>query len=134
MLTCITCSKQRVEDEEDAPRGTPNTKDAVKSLTTQVLPHPLYLFMYVQVCVYICRWMQVLLCVSFFLLCLFFNTKTKSGWAYYSGLLSDIQWWGPTFSLCVGPPFWRECGNLDGVLFGLGVASGFILGFGFVLS
>lgn len=36
MLTCITCSKQRVEDGEDAPRGTPNTKDAVKSLTTQI--------------------------------------------------------------------------------------------------
>ncbi|KAL6556463.1 hypothetical protein OROGR_005751 [Orobanche gracilis] len=40
MLTCITCSKQRREDgqEEDSqsPRGTPNTKDAVKSLTTQI--------------------------------------------------------------------------------------------------
>ncbi|KAI3453880.1 hypothetical protein Pfo_010543 [Paulownia fortunei] len=36
MLTCITCSKQRTEDGEDAPRGTPNTKDAVKSLTTQI--------------------------------------------------------------------------------------------------
>ncbi|KAL8521401.1 hypothetical protein ACS0TY_011793 [Phlomoides rotata] len=38
MLTCITCSKQRSEDDEgeDAPRGTPNTKDAVKSLTTQI--------------------------------------------------------------------------------------------------
>ncbi|KAL8054068.1 hypothetical protein ABFX02_05G113700 [Erythranthe guttata] len=37
MLTCITCSKQRVEDGEEAPpRGTPNTKDAVKSLTTQI--------------------------------------------------------------------------------------------------
>ncbi|KAL8498634.1 hypothetical protein ACS0TY_021829 [Phlomoides rotata] len=36
MLTCITCSKQRVEDGEDAPRGTPNTKDAVKGLTTQL--------------------------------------------------------------------------------------------------
>ncbi|KAG6399440.1 hypothetical protein SASPL_140921 [Salvia splendens] len=36
MLTCITCSKQRVEDEEDAPRGTPNTKDAVKSVANQI--------------------------------------------------------------------------------------------------
>ncbi|KAL0324126.1 UNVERIFIED_CONTAM: protein Brevis radix-like 1 [Sesamum calycinum] len=37
MLTCITCSKQRMEDGgEDAPRGTPSTKDAVKSLTTQI--------------------------------------------------------------------------------------------------
>ncbi|KAG8375172.1 hypothetical protein BUALT_Bualt10G0072700 [Buddleja alternifolia] len=37
MLTCITCSKQRTEDGgEEAPRGTPNTKDAVKSLTTQI--------------------------------------------------------------------------------------------------
>ncbi|XP_011075025.1 protein Brevis radix-like 1 [Sesamum indicum] len=36
MLTCITCSKQRMEDGEEAPRGTPNTKDAVKSLTTQI--------------------------------------------------------------------------------------------------
>ncbi|PIN02684.1 hypothetical protein CDL12_24799 [Handroanthus impetiginosus] len=36
MLTCITCSKQRMDDGEDAPRGTPNTKDAVKSLTTQI--------------------------------------------------------------------------------------------------
>ncbi|KAL6578677.1 hypothetical protein OROMI_008893 [Orobanche minor] len=36
MLTCITCSKQRTEDGEEGPRGTPNTKDAVKSLTTQI--------------------------------------------------------------------------------------------------
>ncbi|KZV45248.1 protein BREVIS RADIX [Dorcoceras hygrometricum] len=36
MLTCITCSKQRDDDEDDAPRGTPSTKDAVKSLTTQI--------------------------------------------------------------------------------------------------
>lgn len=36
MLTCITCSKQRVEDGEEGPP--PNTKDAVKTLTTQVLP------------------------------------------------------------------------------------------------
>ncbi|XP_051151703.1 protein Brevis radix-like 1 [Andrographis paniculata] len=38
MLTCITCSKQKTEDDEDdgASRGTPSTKDAVKSLTTQI--------------------------------------------------------------------------------------------------
>ncbi|KAH6804432.1 DZC resistance/zinc finger/chromosome condensation-like domain containing protein [Perilla frutescens var. frutescens] len=37
MLTCITCSKQTTEDGgEDTPRGTPSTKDAVKSLTTQI--------------------------------------------------------------------------------------------------
>ncbi|GER56241.1 protein BREVIS RADIX [Striga asiatica] len=37
MLTCITCSKQTRQDEtEEAARGTPNTKDAVKSLTTQI--------------------------------------------------------------------------------------------------
>ncbi|XP_073300065.1 protein Brevis radix-like 1 [Primulina huaijiensis] len=36
MLTCITCSKKRDDDDEDAPRGTPSTKDAVKSLTTQI--------------------------------------------------------------------------------------------------
>ncbi|KAL3619136.1 hypothetical protein CASFOL_036706 [Castilleja foliolosa] len=36
MLTCITCSKQKSEDGEESPRGTPNTKDAVKSLTTQI--------------------------------------------------------------------------------------------------
>ncbi|XP_051129806.1 protein Brevis radix-like 1 [Andrographis paniculata] len=36
MLTCITCSKQRIEDGEDAPRGASNTKDAVKSLTSQI--------------------------------------------------------------------------------------------------
>lgn len=35
MLTCITCSKT-TEDGEDAPRGTPSTRDAVKSLTTQI--------------------------------------------------------------------------------------------------
>ncbi|KAH6784761.1 hypothetical protein C2S52_009720 [Perilla frutescens var. hirtella] len=32
----VVDDKQRVEDGEDAPRGTPNTKDAVKSLTTQI--------------------------------------------------------------------------------------------------
>lgn len=38
MLTCITCSKQRTEDEaEEGARGTPSTKEAVKSLTAQVL-------------------------------------------------------------------------------------------------
>lgn len=38
MLTCITCSKQTMEDrEEESPRGTPSTKEAVKSLTAQVL-------------------------------------------------------------------------------------------------
>ncbi|KAL2544302.1 Protein BREVIS RADIX [Forsythia ovata] len=37
MLTCITCSKQRIEEGEDGgSRGTPSTKDAVKSLTTQI--------------------------------------------------------------------------------------------------
>lgn len=40
MLTCITCSKQPIEDGEEGaapPRGTPSTKEAVKSLTAQVL-------------------------------------------------------------------------------------------------
>ncbi|XP_047974732.1 protein Brevis radix-like 1 [Salvia hispanica] len=37
MLTCITCSKQTTEDGgEEASRGTPSTKDAVKSLTAQI--------------------------------------------------------------------------------------------------
>ena len=39
MLTCITCSKQATEDGEEEgapPRGTPSTKEAVKSLTAQV--------------------------------------------------------------------------------------------------
>lgn len=40
MFTCINCTKMadRGEDEEDEARGstTPNTKEAVKSLTTQV--------------------------------------------------------------------------------------------------
>ncbi|KAL3497973.1 hypothetical protein ACH5RR_040705 [Cinchona calisaya] len=38
MLTCITCSKQRTEEdgEEESARGTPNTKEAVKSLTAQI--------------------------------------------------------------------------------------------------
>lgn len=38
MLTCITCSKQQVDDggEEVGARGTPATKDAVKTLTTQM--------------------------------------------------------------------------------------------------
>ncbi|XP_006342699.1 protein BREVIS RADIX-like [Solanum tuberosum] len=38
MLTCITC-KQKVEDdggEEEGIRGSPNTKDAIKSLTAQI--------------------------------------------------------------------------------------------------
>ncbi|XAR70722.1 hypothetical protein NMG60_11027684 [Bertholletia excelsa] len=39
MLTCITCSKQRGDDDDDGrARGTPSTKEAVKSLTSQVLP------------------------------------------------------------------------------------------------
>ncbi|KAL3652785.1 hypothetical protein CASFOL_002466 [Castilleja foliolosa] len=36
MLTCIKCSKQRAE--EDAPRGTPNTKAAVKSSADSRFP------------------------------------------------------------------------------------------------
>ncbi|CAA2960601.1 Hypothetical predicted protein [Olea europaea subsp. europaea] len=36
MLTCITCSKQRIEGEDEDSRGTPSTKDAVQSLTTQI--------------------------------------------------------------------------------------------------
>ncbi|KAK1379041.1 BREVIS RADIX transcription factor [Heracleum sosnowskyi] len=38
MLTCITCSKQPLEDGEEGapPRGTPSTKEAVKSLTAQI--------------------------------------------------------------------------------------------------
>ncbi|KAI3844603.1 hypothetical protein MKW92_025356 [Papaver armeniacum] len=35
MLTCIACSKQLVEDDEGT-RGTPSTKEAVKSLTSQI--------------------------------------------------------------------------------------------------
>lgn len=48
MLTCITCSKQRNEDDDDdevGARGTPSSRDSVKGLTSQVLilyPHPLY--------------------------------------------------------------------------------------------
>ncbi|KAK3009401.1 hypothetical protein RJ639_013149 [Escallonia herrerae] len=34
MLTCITCSKQEADDE--GARGTPSTKEAVKSLTAQI--------------------------------------------------------------------------------------------------
>ncbi|XP_052170175.1 protein BREVIS RADIX [Diospyros lotus] len=37
MLTCITCSKQRMEDDEEGTtRGTPNTKESVKGLTAQI--------------------------------------------------------------------------------------------------
>ncbi|MFS7922924.1 hypothetical protein Hanom_Chr03g00254741 [Helianthus anomalus] len=38
MLTCITCSKQQIEDggEEVGARGTPSSKEPVKSLTAQV--------------------------------------------------------------------------------------------------
>ncbi|KAI3692314.1 hypothetical protein L6452_32128 [Arctium lappa] len=38
MLTCITCSKQQIEDggEEVGARGTPSSKEAVKSLTAQI--------------------------------------------------------------------------------------------------
>ncbi|XP_057478087.1 protein Brevis radix-like 1 [Actinidia eriantha] len=39
MLTCITCSKQRTEDEEGGEtgaRGTPSTKESVKGLTAQI--------------------------------------------------------------------------------------------------
>ncbi|KAK6781666.1 hypothetical protein AABB24_033890 [Solanum stoloniferum] len=37
MLTCITC-KQKIDDDggEEGPRGTPNTKESVKSLTAQI--------------------------------------------------------------------------------------------------
>ena len=37
MLTCITCSKQVDEGGDEGVRGTPSTKEAVKSLTAQVL-------------------------------------------------------------------------------------------------
>lgn len=39
MLTCITCSKQRDEEDEDevGARGTPSSRDSVKGLTSQVL-------------------------------------------------------------------------------------------------
>ncbi|KAL6008571.1 hypothetical protein ACLOJK_034084 [Asimina triloba] len=43
MLTCIACAKQAEEREVggDGARGTPSTKDAVKSLTSQrTLSHP----------------------------------------------------------------------------------------------
>lgn len=48
MFTCIACTKQTDEGGEDGGgargSGTPSTKEAVKSLTTQVLnPSPLYL-------------------------------------------------------------------------------------------
>ncbi|KAK9277449.1 hypothetical protein L1049_006993 [Liquidambar formosana] len=37
MLTCISCSKQTAEEGgEEGARGTPSTKEAVKSLTTQI--------------------------------------------------------------------------------------------------
>ncbi|KAJ8633911.1 hypothetical protein MRB53_027247 [Persea americana] len=36
MLTCIACSKQLDDSGDDGARGTPSTKDAVKSLTTQI--------------------------------------------------------------------------------------------------
>ncbi|XP_073313686.1 protein Brevis radix-like 1 isoform X1 [Primulina huaijiensis] len=42
MLTCVTCSKQRMEDRGDKedegypPRETPNTKDTLKTLTSQI--------------------------------------------------------------------------------------------------
>ncbi|XP_059656996.1 protein BREVIS RADIX-like [Cornus florida] len=36
MLTCITCSKQRDDREEEGARGTPNTKESVKGLTAQI--------------------------------------------------------------------------------------------------
>ncbi|XP_019053147.1 PREDICTED: protein BREVIS RADIX-like isoform X2 [Nelumbo nucifera] len=35
MLTCIACSKQ-LDDGEESARGTPSTKEAVKSLTAQI--------------------------------------------------------------------------------------------------
>jgi hypothetical protein len=39
MFTCIACTKQTSDerDEDGRESGTPNTKEAVKSLTTQVL-------------------------------------------------------------------------------------------------
>ncbi|XP_051137101.1 protein Brevis radix-like 1 [Andrographis paniculata] len=36
MLTCITCSKQKMEDDEDDGEDAPRKKDPVKSLTTQM--------------------------------------------------------------------------------------------------
>ncbi|GAB4857937.1 hypothetical protein Ancab_015842 [Ancistrocladus abbreviatus] len=36
MLTCITCAKQTDDKEEEGGRGTPNTKESVKSLTAQI--------------------------------------------------------------------------------------------------
>ncbi|GMH28785.1 hypothetical protein Nepgr_030628 [Nepenthes gracilis] len=36
MLTCITCAKQTDEREEEGGRGTPSTKESVKSLTAQI--------------------------------------------------------------------------------------------------
>ncbi|XP_077242901.1 protein Brevis radix-like 1 [Tasmannia lanceolata] len=36
MLTCIACSKQLDDSGDEPTRGTPSTKDAVKSLTSQI--------------------------------------------------------------------------------------------------
>ncbi|MCL7044263.1 hypothetical protein MKW94_022798 [Papaver nudicaule] len=36
MLQCIACSKKLVEDDDQGTRGTPSTKEAVKSLTSQI--------------------------------------------------------------------------------------------------
>lgn len=45
MLTCITCSKQVDEGGDEGVRGTPSTKEAVKSLTSQVLILCLYILL-----------------------------------------------------------------------------------------
>jgi len=36
MFTCIACTKTDERDEDGRESGTPSTKEAVKSLTTQV--------------------------------------------------------------------------------------------------
>ncbi|GAA0171405.1 hypothetical protein Leryth_005430 [Lithospermum erythrorhizon] len=36
MLTCITCSKQKDDGTEEGARGTPSTREAVKSLSAQI--------------------------------------------------------------------------------------------------
>lgn len=125
MLTCITCSKQRVEDGEEAPRGTPNTKDAVKTLTNQVSllslsSLPLSLSVSTAICIYVYVCVGSIYCVCggackfrggvFFCCCCWCQSvyfllqhkmkKKKSSCV----LLSDMQRVGPTLLLPRGPP------------------------------
>ena len=91
MFTCIACTKQTAEEreeEEARESGTPSTKEAVKSLTAQVLnphtppplfPHSLSLTLSLSLSLY-----KLCFC-SFFFPSWWKQTKSKPWGSWYGG-------------------------------------------------